>query len=140
MQIQEYTYPEQLYYDQNHFWAKIEDGLVVLGATDLTQKMAGEVSFVEAAPLGEELKQGQAFGSMESGKWVGRLYAPVSGKVAAVNAELEDHPEIINEDCYGRGWIMKIEPSDVEAELPNLMQGKDYRAWIEAQLNEECQQ
>jgi glycine cleavage system H protein len=69
---------------------------------------------------------------------VGRLYAPVSGKVAAFNAELEDRPDIINQDCYGAGWILKIEPGNLKAELQNLMQGKSYQDWIWRQLNGQC--
>ena len=140
MQIQNYDYPDGLYYDQNHFWARLEGDLVVLGATDLTQQMAGEVTYVEGAPLGEELRQGQAFGSLESGKWVGRLYAPVSGKVAAINSELDDRPELINQDCYGAGWIIKIQPGALDEELPNLMQGRAYQEWVEAQLHSQCSQ
>ena len=135
MQIQDYEYPDELYYDANHFWARQSDGLVVLGATDLTQRMAGEVSFVEPAPVGTLLKQGEAFGSLESGKWVGRLYAPVSGEVVEVNPALEDEPEIINQDCYGQGWILKIKPNDPEAELANLMQGQAYKTWLEEKLS-----
>ena len=134
MQVQDYNYPDELYYDANHFWARVEDGLVVLGATDLTQQMAGEVTFIEAAELGAKLNQGQAFGSLESGKWVGRLYAPVSGEVVELNKALEDEPETINADCYGAGWIMKLKPSGLDDELPNLMQGEAYKAWLEDTL------
>ncbi len=134
MHVQEYSYPDQLFYDANHFWAKVEDGLVVLGATDLTQQMAGEVTFVEPAEAGTSLNQGQAFGSLESGKWVGRLYAPVSGEVAEVNPALADEPETINRDCYGAGWILKIKPSNLGAELSNLMQGDEYQTWLENKL------
>ena len=138
MQVDNYKFPDSLYYDQNHFWAKLEDGLVVLGATDLTQQMAGEVSFVESVAPETELIQGQAFGSLESGKWVGRLYAPVSGQVVEVNKELEDRPDLINQDCYGKGWILKIKPSSLRDELSNLMQGADFEKWVRGQLNPPC--
>ena len=130
MKVKDYTFPDDLYYDQNHFWAKVEGDLVVMGATDLTQKMAGEITFVDVPEEDDEVTQGKPFGSIESGKWVGRVYAMVSGEIAEGNEDLEDEPEKINDDCYGEGWICKITPSDLEADLANLMQGEAYAAWV----------
>lgn len=134
MEVQGYNFPDELYYDKNHFWARVEGEVVVMGTTDLTQKLAGEITYVEIPDEGDEVTQGKPFGSIESGKWVGRVYAPVSGEVAEANEDLEDEPELINQDCYGKGWICKIEPSDLEADLANLMQGEAYRAWVEEEI------
>ena len=134
MEVQGYNFPDDLYYDKNHFWARVEGEVVVMGTTDLTQKLAGEITYVEIPDEGDEVTQGKPFGSIESGKWVGRVYAPVSGEVSEANEDLEDEPELINEDCYGKGWICKIEPSDLEADLANLMQGDAYRAWVEEEI------
>ncbi len=134
MEVQGYNFPDDLYYDKNHFWARVEGDVVVMGTTDLTQKLAGEITYVEIPDEGDEVTQGKPFGSIESGKWVGRVYAPVSGEVSEANEDLEDEPELINQDCYGKGWICKIEPSDLEADLGNLMQGEAYRAWVEEEI------
>ncbi len=134
MEVQGYNFPDDLYYDKNHFWARVEGEVVVMGTTDLTQKLAGEITYVEIPDEGDEVTQGKPFGSIESGKWVGRVYAPVSGEVSEANEDLEDEPELINQDCYGKGWICKIEPSDLEAELANLMQGDAYLAWVEEEI------
>ena len=134
MEIKGYSFPDDLYYDENHFWAKVEGGKVTMGTTDLTQKMAGEITYVDVPEEDDEVTQGKPFGSIESGKWVGRVYAPISGEVTEGNEDLEDEPELINEDCYGEGWICKIKPSDLEADLARLMQGEAYAKWVEAEI------
>ena len=134
MKVKEYNFPDELYYDHNHFWAKVEGGVVLMGTTDLTQKLAGEITFVEIPPEGDELVQGKPFGSIESGKWVGRVYAVVSGEVVEGNEALEDEPEVINQDCYGEGWICKIKPSDLTGDLAKLMQGAAYEKWVTAEI------
>lgn len=139
MEIKGYNFPDELYYDKNHFWAKVEGDLVVMGTTDLTQKLAGEITYVEIPEEDDELTQGKPFGSIESGKWVGRIYAVVSGEVAESNEDLEDEPEVVNEDPYGEGWICKIKPSDLDAELAGLMQGGDYAKWVEAEIDKNAE-
>ncbi|MBI4800577.1 MAG: glycine cleavage system protein GcvH [Desulfarculus sp.] len=134
MEVKGYNFPDDLYYDKNHFWARVEGGVVVMGTTDLTQKLAGDITFVDVPGEGDEVTQGKPFGSIESGKWVGRVYAVVSGEVKEGNEALEDEPELINQDCYGAGWICKITPSDLDAELAGLMQGAAYQAWVEAEI------
>ncbi|MCB2227172.1 MAG: glycine cleavage system protein GcvH [Desulfarculaceae bacterium] len=134
MEVSGYNFPDDLYYDTNHFWAKVEGDHVVMGTTDLTQRLAGEITFVDVPEEDDEVTQGKPFGSIESGKWVGRVYAVVSGEVAEGNEELEDEPELINSDCYGEGWICKIRPSDLTADLAKLMQGEAYAKWVEAEI------
>jgi len=122
MEIQGYNEPDELYYEQNHFWVKQEGDLMVMGMDDFAQKMAGDIVYVQLPSEGKAVKQGQKFAKMESGKWLGKIYAPVSGELAAVNEELETNPELINQDCYGKGWIFKIKADD-PGELANLIHG-----------------
>lgn len=136
MNIDSYEFPEDLYYEKNHFWGKIlEDGNVLFGATDYFQKMAGEVVYIELPMKGSKVEQGKSVSSLESGKWVGRVFAPFSGEIIELNGELEDSPELINEACYTDGWIGKIKPSNKEAEIANLMKtGPDFEKFIKEEI------
>ena len=125
MEYEGYFFPDDLTYEKNHFWAKVEGDLVVTGATEFISKQAGEITFVDLPQEGDELTQGKPYGSIESGKWVGRIYAVVSGEVAEVNSMLEDEPEKMNESPYGEAWICKIRPSNLEAEMAALMSPDD---------------
>ncbi len=125
MEFQGYFFPDDLKYERNHYWARIEGGLVVTGATEFISKQAGEITFVDLPQEDDELSQGKPYGSIESGKWVGRIYAVVSGVVVEVNETLEDEPEKINEDPYGAGWICKIRPANLESEMASLMSPDD---------------
>jgi glycine cleavage system H protein len=121
MEFEGYTFPDDLKYDKNHFWAKVEGDLVVTGATEFISKQAGEITFVDLPEEGDEVTVGKPYGSIESGKWVGRIYAVVSGEIVEINESLEDEPEKINEEPYGSGWICKIKPSDLDADVAALM-------------------
>ena len=125
MEFEGYVFPDDLKYEKNHFWARVEGDLVVTGATEFVSKQAGEITFVDLPQEDDDLSQGKPFGSIESGKWVGRIYAVVSGQVAEVNQDLEDEPEKINADPYGDGWICKIRPSNLAADISNLMSPDD---------------
>jgi glycine cleavage system H protein len=125
MDYEGYFFPDDLKYEKNHYWAKVEGDTVVMGATEFISKQAGEITFVDLPDEDDELSQGKPFGSIESGKWVGRIYAVVSGEVEAVNELLEDEPEKINEDPYGEAWICKIRPTDLDAEWGKLMDPDD---------------
>lgn len=134
MNIDKYTYPDDYYYDKHHFWARIEGELVVMGMTEYATHSAGDLVFVQMIDPGKTVQQDKPFLSVESGKWVGRIYAPVSGEVIEINAELEFEPTIINQDPYGEGWIAKIKPSDLQAELVNLMKNTNLREWLEPEI------
>jgi glycine cleavage system H protein len=137
VEIGEYEVREGLYYHEEHFWMRIEDGLVRFGATDYGQKALREVVYVELAEVADEVEQNEAYGTLESVKAVVDLIAPVSGTVKEVNEELMDNPDLINKDPYGKGWLILITPSDVEGELENLM---DYDAavdWYRKLIQEE---
>ena len=137
MKIQEYELPDDLYYEKNHYWARVEGDLVVMGATDFTQKLAGEFVYVELPYEGDKIEQGKPFATIESGKWTGRIYAPVSGEIVEVNEDLEDDYTLINQDPYGEGWIVKITPSNLDAELKNLLHEKgEVEEWIKSEIEQ----
>ena len=140
MEIQGYNLPDELYYEQNHFWVRQEGDLIVMGMDDFAQKMAGEIVYVQLPSEGKTVKQGAKFAKMESGKWLGKVYAPVSGELAAVNEALETNPELINEDCYGKGWLFKIKPEDL-SELNNLIHGNEaVEKWVLADIEKSAQE
>jgi len=134
MKISGIEFPDDLYFDKQHDWGRVEGNIVVQGLTDFGQRIAQEIVFVEIPPVGREVEQGQTFMSMESGKWVGRVPALVSGKIVAVNEELEWEPTTINESPFDAGWLVKIEMSN-PAELDNLMKSDspDLKAFIEGE-------
>jgi glycine cleavage system H protein len=136
MNIEGYEFPEDLLYEKNHFWAKIsDDGNIVFGATDYFQKMAGEIVYIELPMKGAKVEQGKSISSLESGKWVGRVFAPFSGEIIEVNSELEDSPELINQACYTDGWIAKIKPSKKDEEIVNLIKpGPDLEKFIKEEI------
>jgi glycine cleavage system H protein len=136
MEHKGYVFPDDLQYEKNHFWAKVEGDLVITGATEFISKQAGEITFVDLPEEGDEVTQGKPYGSIESGKWVGRIYAVVSGEVAEVNSDLEDEPEKMNEDPYGSAWICKIRPSNFDAEKAALMSPDDaFKNFIDEEIN-----
>ncbi len=132
MQIAGIEFPDDLYYDKQHNWARVEGNAIVQGLTDFGQRIAKEIVYVEIPPVGKAVTQGQTFMSMESGKWVGRIPALVSGKIVAVNEELEFEPTLINQSPFDQGWLVRIEMSN-PAELENLfrMDSPEFRAFIE---------
>ena len=134
MEIEGYRLPDDLYYHKEHFWAKVEGNSVLVGTTDFAQKLAGQIVYVELPSAGKTVEQGKPCGSMDSGKWVGRIYAPVSGKVESVNEALEDSPEFINDSPYEKGWMIKVSPSNLQEELKNLMQGQSVKDFIKSEI------
>ncbi len=130
MEIQEYSIPEDMHYEENHYWVKAEGNLLVIGMDDFAQKMAGEIVYVQLPFEGKKLKKGKKFAQVESGKWLGKVYAPVNGELAESNQELETNPALINSDCYGAGWMYKIIPSD-PADINDLIHGSEaIEKWV----------
>jgi glycine cleavage system H protein len=139
MEIQSYNMPDELYYEQNHYWVRPEGDLIVMGMDDFAQKLAGQVVFVQLPEEGKAVKAGKKFASVESGKWLGKIYGPLDGEIAAVNEELETSPGLINQDCYGKGWLYKIKPND-PADIGKLMHGKDaVEPWLLAEIEKYAQ-
>ena len=134
MKIDEYSFPDDLYYHKEHFWAKVEGDVATIGTTDFAQKLAGQVVYIELPSVGKAVEQGKPCGSMESGKWVGRIYSPLSGKIEAINSELEDNPELINESPYEKGWMCKIKASNLQEELKNIMKSDSLPEFIKSEI------
>jgi glycine cleavage system H protein len=130
MDIQGYNMPEDLYYEKNHFWVKAEGDLLVMGMDEFAIQMAGEIVYVQLPAEGKKLVAGKKFAKIESGKWLGKVYAPVDGELVESNEALEENATIINEDCYGTGWMFKIKPDNMR-DIDNLIHDpKDIEAWV----------
>lgn len=121
-------FPKELRYTKEHEWIRVEDRVGTVGITDFAQHELGDVVFVELPGDGTPLSKGHAFGVVESVKAVSDIYAPVSGTVSATNAELASKPELINQDPYGGGWLVKVDLSDA-SELSELMDADAYREY-----------
>jgi glycine cleavage system H protein len=118
-------FPDELHYTADDEWARQEGDRVVVGITDYAQDQLGDIVFVELPKLGASVEKGDAFGVIESVKAVSDLYAPLGGVVVAVNDELSNRPELVNEDCYGDGWLIALSPSDPE-DLASLLDAAAY--------------
>jgi glycine cleavage system H protein len=123
------TYPNDLLYTEDHEWARVEGTLVTIGISQFAVEQLGDVTQVDLPQEGETLKQGEAFGSVESVKAVSDLLSPVSGKIVKVNTPLQDSPEYVNEEPYDGGWMLQLELSN-PGELKNLMTGEAYESFL----------
>ncbi|MBR3388150.1 MAG: glycine cleavage system protein GcvH [Bacteroidales bacterium] len=119
---------EGLKYSESHEWVKVEGGIAVIGVTDFAQAEMGDITYVDMPDVDDEVTAGEEFGALESVKAASDLFAPVSGKVVAVNEALDDTPELVNEDAF-ENWIIKVEMSD-PSELDALMDAAAYKASI----------
>lgn len=128
MELLGYNFPEDLLYDDDLGWVKVEGDEITVGVSDFFQKTAGEIIFIEVPAVGRKVEKGQPFSSIESGKWVGRLKAPVNGEITAVNSELGDFPYLLNESPYQDGWVAKIKFQD-KAQLEALHSPADQAAF-----------
>ncbi len=123
--IDELSFPENLKYAEDHEWARSEGETITIGITDYAQDQLGEIVYIEIPEVGDTFDQNDEFGSLESVKAVSEMYIPVGGEIAAVNEELGDAPELVNDDPYGRGWIVVIKPS-AAAEMDALISKEAY--------------
>ncbi|MFB7158055.1 MULTISPECIES: glycine cleavage system protein GcvH [unclassified Lysinibacillus] len=121
--------PKDLRYSEEHEWVKVEDGKVRIGISHFAQSELGDIVFVELPQVGDEIKTDDPFGSVESVKTVSELYAPISGTVVEVNADLEDSPEFVNESPYEKAWMVVVEPADA-SEIEKLMTAEQYDEMI----------
>ncbi len=117
--------PDNLKYTKDHEWVSVDGNVATVGITDFAQRELGDIVYVDIPSEGEDLAQEETFGSVEAVKTVSDLFMPVSGKVIEVNGDLEDAPESVNQDPYGKGWMVKIEMSAPE-ELDNLLDAAAY--------------
>ena len=122
-----------LSYSTDHEWVKVEGDIVVIGITDHAQNALHEITFVEISEVGTVVKAKDECGLVESMKASSDIITPIGGEIIEVNTALEDAPETINEDCYGAGWMFKIKPSNLEADLAALLDGAGYKAFIESE-------
>lgn len=120
-------YPEDLRYTRDHEWLRLEGGEATVGITDYAQGELGDIVFVELPEVGAQLKRSDTFAIVESVKAASDVYSPLSGEVAATNAELVEEPELANEDPYGTGWMIRIRPNDV-SEFDELFDAAGYEA------------
>lgn len=133
VKVEGYEVPEGLYYSKDFEWIKIEGDKVRMGVTDYAQKSLREIVYAELPSAGGEVKQGEPYGTVESVKAVSDLIAAVSGTIEEVNDEVQSKPELLNEDPYGKGWIVVVKPANLQAELPNLMDFDKIVEWHKAQ-------
>ncbi|KOP80000.1 glycine cleavage system protein GcvH [Cytobacillus solani] len=121
--------PKELRYSEEHEWVKTEGEQVRIGITDFAQSELGDIVFVELPEVGDIVSADEPFGSVESVKTVSELYAPISGKVVAINEDLSDSPEFVNESPYEKAWMIVVEPSDA-GEIDNLMTAEQYEEMV----------
>jgi len=118
--------PKDLMYTNDHEWTKFDSNIVTIGITDFAQGELGDIIFVELPDVGQEIEKDEAFGTIEAVKTVSDLVSPIKGKVVEINDEIEDSPEFVNEDCYGKGWFVKIELNDIGVK-DGLLSAEDYQ-------------
>jgi len=132
MQREKRAITDELFYDHNDFWIKVAEEAVI-GLTDYGQGNIGDIIYLELAPAGTVVGRGDRCGSIESGKWVGSLLAPVSGVILETNRDAEADPHLVNADPFGRGWLCRMEPAN-QNEIGLLMDSGAYEAWIEERI------
>ena len=122
--------PTGLFYTKEHEWLKVEDGKCRVGITDYAQQSLHEVVYVDLPNIGQVLKQGATFGTVESVKAVSELYSPVSGEVSERNENLVQSPELVNKEPYGGGWVVVVKPSRLQDELKTLLNPESYAVYL----------
>lgn len=120
------NFPAELKYTKEHEWIRVEGDVVTIGITDFAQSELGDIVYVDVDTIGDELGQNDVFGSVEAVKTVSDLFMPVAGEVLELNEELEDNPQLVNEDPYGQGWMIKVKVSDM-AEVEALLDATTYQ-------------
>jgi len=127
---EEYIVPENLYYTKEHEWLKLQGDTAIMGITDYAQKSLHEIVFVDLPEVGRKVKQMESIGTVESVKAVSEIYTPISGEIIEVNTELNEKPELVNQDPYGKGWIAKIRLENLDNEIKNLLTPQQYREYL----------
>ena len=136
MNIDKFDVPDDLFYHEDHCWARKDGDIIVIGITDFAAKMAGTIKRVVTLEEDEEVNQGKPCGTMSSGKWTGKIYSPISGEITEVNEDLEDEPSLINDEPYGNGWVLKIEPSNI-SEIDTLMDIDKMATWLPVEIKKD---
>ena len=137
VKIEKWTLPDDLYYrKEDHIWALVKGNIVLLGLDDFGQTAAGNIMKMKTFPEGKVIKKDQTFGTIESGKYVGPMKSPLSGKIVKVNHDVVSNPKVINFDPYG-SWILEVEPTDFSSETHDLEHGEDsIREWMTVEIED----
>ena len=138
VKVEGYEVPEGLCFSKDFEWIKIEGDKIRMGVSDYAQKSLREIVYAELPTVGTEVKQGEPYGTLESVKAVSDLVAAVSGTIAEVNDEVQSKPETLNEDPYGKGWLIVVKPTNLQVELSNLMDFNAAVEWHKAQVAGKC--
>ena len=141
MQVRGIDFPDDLYYDRQHNWGRVEGNVLTQGLSDFGQVVAGDIVFAGLPRPGRQVQRGKHLLSLESGKWIGRVPALVSGKIVEANEALEEEAGVINRAPYGQGWLARIEMSD-PAELDELMRADspEFQAFIQQEMENYAEQ
>ena len=123
------NFPTNVKYTSEHEWIRLEGDIAYVGITDYAQDQLGDIVFVDIPTEGETLEKGETFGTIEVVKTVSDLFLPIGGKVLAINPALEENPELVNQDPYGEGWLIKIQPTDL-SEMEDLLDAEAYKQTI----------
>ncbi len=132
MRVLDYEVPDKLYYSKEHEWVKLEGNEAVVGITDYAQKQLHEIVYVEVQKVGANIEQFQTLGTVESVKSVSDIFSPVSGKVTKVNEELAESPELLNQDPYGKGWLVCVNLKDFNKDMKKLLTAQQYVDYIKS--------
>ena len=138
VKVEQYEVPEGLYFSKDFEWVKIEGDKLRVGITDYAQKSLREIVYTELPSVGTEVKQNEPYGTLESVKAVSDLISAVSGIIEEVNEEVQSKPETLNEDPYGKGWLLVVKPSNLQADLANLLDFDKAVEWHKAQAAGKC--
>lgn len=122
-------FPTNIKYTNEHEWIRLEGDIAYVGITDYAQQQLGDIVFIDVPTEGETLEKGETFGTVEVVKTVSDLFLPIGGEILEVNPQLEEHPELVNQDPYGEGWIIKLKPTDV-GEMDELLDAAAYKEII----------
>lgn len=130
MRVLDYEIPEKLHYSKEHEWIRLEGKEAIVGITDYAQKQLHEIVYVEVQKEGTEVKQFQTMGTVESVKSVSDIFSPITGRIAEINTGLSESPELLNKDPYGKGWLAKVDITDLEKDMAKLLTPQQYAEYI----------
>jgi glycine cleavage system H protein len=130
MHVEGYNILRELYYSKDHEWLLIKKDYTIIGITDYAQKALHEIVYVELPKVGSKLTQMQSIGTVESVKAVSEIFTPITGEIIEVNEKLTENPELLNNDSYNDGWIMKVRPTNLKKDLEKLMTAQQYAEYL----------
>lgn len=128
-EISQLQFPDDVFYSPDHEWARIDGGIITVGIDDFAQDQMGDIVYVELPEVGDSFDKDDEFGTVESVKAVSEIFMPLGGEIVAVNSNLEDSPELINQSPYGDGWLIRIQPDD-ESQIESLLEKGTYMALL----------